>query len=133
MGGAALWAYRGDSAYRDAEKSVNGFIEVAMADGAQPDTVFIFAPPNCPSLQAERARELERGLKARGIPATITSHYSLRYTETSDELQARIKRTMAVLDAPARDAPPVFVNGMGKRNPTLEEVAAEYERTTRGK
>ena len=31
------------------------------------------------------------------------------------------------------DLPAVLINGMGKSNPTAAEVAAEYERTTRGK
>jgi hypothetical protein len=28
------------------------------------------------------------------------------------------------------EIPAVFINGMGKSNPTAEEVAAEYQRTT---
>lgn len=31
------------------------------------------------------------------------------------------------------EIPAVLINGMGKANPTAEEVAAEYERTIRGK
>ena len=31
------------------------------------------------------------------------------------------------------EIPAVLINGMGRANPTAEQVAAEYERTTRGR
>jgi len=37
-----------------------------------------------------------------------------------------MKRTQAVL---AGEIPAVFINGMGKSNPTADEAAAEYQRT----
>jgi hypothetical protein len=112
------------------EESVNGFIEVVMPDGAKDDTVLIFAPPNCPRESAQRARELHEFLVQKEIPATMTNRYSLRYTDNSEAFRAKLQRTAGVMEG---DIPIVIINGWGKSNPTPTQVAAEYERTTRGK
>ena len=39
---------------------------------------------------------------------------------------AAFKRTSVVMEG---EIPAVMMNGMGKSNPTLDEVLAEYERT----
>jgi hypothetical protein len=113
-----------------AEESVNGFIEVVMPDGAKDDTVLIFAPPNCPRESAQRARELHEFLVGKEIPATMTNRYSLRFTDDSEAFKAKLQRTAGVMEG---DIPIVLINGWGKSNPTPTQVAAEYERTTRGK
>jgi hypothetical protein len=112
------------------EKSVNGFIDVVMPGNAKEDTVIIFAPANCPREAGQRARELNERLTALDIPNVMSANYSLRFTDDSDAFKAKLKRTAGVMQG---DLPAVLINGMGKSNPTAEEVAAEYERTTRGK
>jgi hypothetical protein len=132
VGAAALWAhFRGEPDYDGAEKSVNGFVEVVMPDGAKPGTVIVFAPPNCPSKEAQRARSIHERLTAAGIPAVMSSSYSVRSAETSEEFQARLKRTQSVLSQGR--IPIVFVNGMARGNPSAAEAAAEFERTSRGR
>ena len=101
-----------------------------MPDNAKEDIVIIFAPLNCPREAGQRARALNERLTQLDIPNMITSSYSLRYTDSSDAFKARIQRTAAIMEG---EIPAVLINGMGKANPTAEEVAAEYERTTRGK
>lgn len=114
----------------EAEKSVNGFIDVVMPSNAKEDTVIIFAPANCPREAGQRARELNERLSQLDIPNVMSASYSLRFTDNSDEFKAKLKRTASIMEG---DLPAVLINGMGKSNPTAEQVAAEYERTTRGK
>ena len=128
--GAAMLAGCGKSEYAKAEKSVNGFIEVVMPTNAKDDTVIIFAPLNCPREAGQRARALNERLTKLEIPNVISSNYSLRFTDNSEEFRAKLKRTAAIMEG---EIPAVLINGMGKSNPTAEQVAAEYERTTRGK
>ena len=127
---AAMLAGCAKSEYEKAEKSVNGFIEVHMPNGAKPDTVMIFAPPNCPREAGQRARELSEALTKQEIPNVLTNRFSLQFTDNSAEFQAKLKRTAAIMEG---EIPAVLINGMGRSNPTPEQVAAEYERTTRGK
>jgi hypothetical protein len=127
---AAMLAGCAKSELEKAEKSVNGFIEVHMPDNAKPDTVMIFAPPNCPREAGQRARDLSEQLTKLEIPNELTGRYGLRYTDNSEEFRAKLKRTAAIMQG---EIPAVLINGMGRSNPTAEQVAAEYERTTRGK
>ena len=127
---AVLLAGCGKKVYDKSEKSVNGFIEVVMPDNAKEDIVIIFAPPNCPREAGQRARALNERLTQLDIPNVMSSSYSLRFNESSEAFQAKLKRTAAIMEG---EIPAVLINGMGKSNPTAEEVAAEYERTTRGK
>jgi hypothetical protein len=50
----------------------------------------------------------------------------MKVNKASAEERARIEHTVAVLNG---DIPAVFVNGMGKSNPSAEEVAEVYRRT----
>ena len=109
-----------------AQESPNGFTPVAMPDDAKDNTVLVFAPVNCPSKEAQRADALADGLTRQGIPNRRSSHFSLNFNQPTDEQQAAIKRTTAVLNG---SIPAVFINGMAKSNPTLDEVVAEYRRT----
>ena len=114
-------------AYDTAEKSVNGFIDVAMPGGARDDTVIIFAPQNCPREASQRAQALHARLKELDIPSVVSSSYSLSFTDRSEEFKAKLERTNGVMRG---EIPIVLVNGMGKPNPTAEEVVAEYQRTS---
>lgn len=125
-GGYQLWSgHQRAHAAREAllGADVNGFIDVLMPDGAPPHAVLVFAPVNCPSDGAKRADEMSKELTARGIPNIRASNYyasSLKPDQTD-----LIKRTYVVLGG---TIPTVMVDGKGKANPTLDEIAAEYHR-----
>lgn len=105
-----------------AAPSPSGFVSVAMPGGAKPGTVLVFAPENCPSEDAQRANDLVDRLGRRGIPAQLSSHFQSATTNPTAEDQARMERTVRVLNG---EIPAVFVNGMGKANPSYEDVLAE--------
>jgi len=109
-----------------AQPSPNGFIATAMPEGAQANTVLILAPVNCPSKEAQRADALSRKLTGMSVPNKRANSFSLKIDNPSPEQQAGMRRAADVLGG---EIPAVFVNGMGKSNPTADEVAAEYERT----
>ena len=107
-------------------ESPNGFLPVAMPDGAMANTVIILAPLNCPSDAAVRADELSRRLTRMGIKNVRSNSYNARVDNATPEQRAALKRATDVLNGVI---PAVFINGMGKANPTAEEVAGEYRRT----
>lgn len=122
--GVAYVKWRDAKIYDIPEASVNGFIPVVMPDGAAGDTVIVFTPPDCPSRALNRTRSLQDKLTGLGVPYVATSHYSLGGVERFNE--GDITRTKQVLEG---TIPAVFVNGMGRANPDVHQVAAEYERT----
>jgi len=109
-----------------AEPSPNGFIATAMPEGAQENTVLILAPVHCPSKAAQRADALSRKLTEMNIPNKRGNSFSLRISNPTPERLASMQQAQSVLGG---EIPAVFINGMGKSNPSTEEVAAEYERT----
>jgi hypothetical protein len=108
------------------EPSPNGFIPVLMPDGARPDAVMIFAPENCPSDAAQRAEDLDQELKRAGIPTIRSASFRLTVDNPTSEQRAAVERATAVVNGAI---PAVFINGMGKANPSADEVIAEYHRT----
>lgn len=108
------------------QESPGGFQPVLMPDGAKDNEVLIFAAVNCPHEEAQRADALAEDLTRKGIPNRRSSSFSLNLKEPTAELQAAVKRTTDVMNG---TIPAVFINGMAKANPTLDEVVAEYERT----
>lgn len=126
LGFAANWWKNHDTTSTGAaQKNSNGFISVVMPDGASPNSVVILAPIDCPSDAAQRADNLSSRLTASGIPNIRSSSYAVNITEPTDEQNAAMQRSVAVLNG---EIPAVFVHGMGKANPTAEEVIAEYKR-----
>lgn len=101
----------------------NGFVAVAMPDGAQPDTAIILAALNCPSAQAKRADAMAAQLNRMGIPNRRANNFSVSHI--TREQVALIERTNVVMTG---EIPIVFINGMAKANPSIEEVVAEYRR-----
>lgn len=97
-----------------------------MPDGAKANTVLILAPVDCPSDAAQRADALSEELARLGIPNIRSSSYSSNITDPTEEQKAGVERAVSVLNG---EIPAVFINGMAKANPTVEEVAFEYERT----
>lgn len=110
----------------NAEASPNGFQSVAMPAGAKDNEVLIFAALNCPHEEAQRADALADRLTRMGIPNRRSSSFSIHIAEPTEEQNAAAKRTADVANG---TIPAVFINGMGKSNPTFEEVVAEYQRT----
>ena len=120
------WSERRTATETAEATSPTGFVTAAMPAGAAPDTVLILAPLNCPSDGAQRADRLADELGSRNIPVRRSSQFSLQAEGNDDELRARIDRSVAVLNG---EIPAVFVNGMAKSNPSVEDVVAEYRRT----
>jgi len=101
----------------------NGFVPVQMPDGAPLNTVLILAALNCPSDAAQRADAMARTLTEKGIPA-------IRSSNTSFSAMARTKQQIDLLNGSVVVSngalPIIFVNGMGKANPSVEEVVSQY-------
>ncbi len=123
---AHWWNNREVKAFLDQSPSPNGFVSAAMPDGARSNTILILAPLNCPSAAAQRADALSNELGRRGIPNVRSSSYNINIPSPTAEQRAAVERAVAVLKG---EVPAVFVNGMAKANPSLEEVVSEYERT----
>jgi hypothetical protein len=101
----------------------DGFVPVQWAAGAAADTVVVLAPLNCPSAAAKRAEAMVKQLNAMGIPNVRANNYSASIT-SRDQLPL-LQQTSLVLGG---EVPVVIINGKGKANPTVDEVAAEYNR-----
>ncbi len=106
--------------------SPGGFAEVWMPEQARPGTVLILAPQNCPSDAAKRAEDMATQLTQLGIPNRVSSHASLSFRNIGEDEFAAVKRSETVLNG---TIPAVFFNGMGKANPSVAEVVAEFRRT----
>ncbi len=103
----------------------DGFVAIRMPDGVSAQGVLIFAPENCPSDAAQRARRLASHLSGQRIPYRETSNADFS-TLTSQE---EANQVTAVMNGPV---PVVYVNGRAKANPTPEEVVSEYRRGRSG-
>ena len=108
----------------------NGFMQTGNVDESVRNVVLVLRPENCPSEQAQRADALIAELGRRGIPHTVGDSMSISDSNPTEESVAEHKRAMQVFN---QGAPAVYINGMGKSNPTADEVVAEYRRTTAGK
>lgn len=106
--------------------SASGFIPAAMPDGTPPNAVVILAPLHCSSEEAQRADSLAAELERLRIPVVRSSQYSASSNGSDSAGQADLKRAISILNG---QVPAVFVNGMGKANPSADEVIAEYQRT----
>lgn len=106
--------------------SPSGFISVAMPSGTSDNTVVILAPANCPSDGAQRADALADELNRLNIPNVRSSSYASTLDNPSNEQIAKAERAVEILKG---EVPAVFINGMGKSNPSVAEVASEYKRT----
>jgi hypothetical protein len=124
--GVHWWNVHRENRAMRAVTSVNGFVPVPMPQDAKRNTVLLFAPLNCPHEGAQRANALAQGLTERGIPNLRTSQYAAQSFEPDAEQIAAYQRLNAVMTG---EIPIALVNGMGKANPTLEEIVAEYQRT----
>lgn len=120
------WQDRETATSRAFDASPNGFVSVVMPDGATDNTVIIFAPKNCPSDAAQRADDLSAELTRLGISNLRSASFSAQMTDPGREQKEGVQRAVAVMND---TIPAVFINGMAKANPTVEEVVAEFGRT----
>ncbi|TDU32444.1 hypothetical protein DFR24_1841 [Panacagrimonas perspica] len=125
-GGMQWWNQRRDEKAMQALATPGGFLPVPMPDGTPANTVLVFAPLNCPREGAQRAKALAQSLADRGIPVVKTDHYAAQAFEPNPETEAAFKRLNVVMTG---EIPIVLVNGMGKANPSADEVGAEFRRT----
>ncbi len=85
------------------------------------NTVYVIAPMNCSSGDAQRAKELTADLKGKGIPAVMTSRVQFNPHAIDPNQASHIRDVME------GRIPIVFIRGKAKCNPSLKEVAAEYK------
>jgi len=124
--GVRWWNEHSEEKSLRAVMSPNGFLPVPMPEGAMRNTVLIFAPLNCPHEGAQRAEALSQKLTRLGIPNVRTSHYAAAAYEPNAEQIAIHKRLDLVMTG---EIPIALINSMGKANPTVDELVAEYNRT----
>lgn len=125
-GGYHLWGEYREHRAMQALISPNGFLPVPMPPDAQPGTVLVFAPINCTREAAQRARALSHELTQLGIPNVQTSRYAATSFAPTPDALAGYRRLHKVMTG---EIPIALVNGMGKANPSVADVAAEYART----
>lgn len=124
--GVQFWHSRSEEKALRALTSAAGFVPVPMPEGAARNTVIVFAPINCPREGAQRAREMAQKLNDRGIANVMSDHYGAQAFEPNPEVLAAYERLNAVMTG---EIPIVLINGMGKANPTIEDVVAEFRST----
>jgi hypothetical protein len=112
-GGVAAGPSAADDKLSDA-----GFFLLSRDDAKNPN-VIIMSPPNCPSYEAQRARELADGLRDAGIPSELKQGIEFQFHDPDDV--ARVNKHMNNLPNPL-----VLVRGWAKGSPTLQDVIAQY-------
>ncbi|MBD8880249.1 hypothetical protein IHE49_07125 [Rhodanobacter sp. 7MK24] len=108
-----------------ADADAQGFIPTDVPTGVEHGVVLVLAALNCPKDASQRADDMVERLRGMGIPAKRDDHLPVPRAIRMDQLDS-FKRANLVM---SRGAPSVFINGMGKSNPTLHEVVAEYKQT----
>lgn len=103
---------------KDPGLSPAGFFLLTRDDANNP-RVTIMSPPNCPSEEAMRARELEASLQAAGIPCEMKQGIEFQFHDP-DEV-ARVNKYMTNVANPL-----VLVRGWAKGNPLPMDVIAQY-------
>jgi hypothetical protein len=123
--GVHWWQAHSEEKALRALTTAGGFLPVPMPEGAARNTVMVFAPLNCPREGAQRARAMVQKLNDLGIANVMMDHYGAQVFEPSPEAEAAFKRLNVVMTG---EIPIVLINGMGKANPTVDEVLAEFRR-----
>lgn len=123
-GGAYHWWHKHKVAEMErvamSDASDTGFVPMQRPMNTPSGAVLIFAPPNCPSATATRARALARGLEDLGIPHVVLDEASFDIDGSDPVLMTRFRSVME------GNGPPVFVRSRAKAAPSLDEVVAEY-------
>ena len=126
VGAVQWWHSRSEDKALRTLTTAAGFLPVPMPAGAVPNTVIVFAPINCPREGAQRARAMVKKLNDLGIANVLADHYGAQVFEPNPETEAAFKRLNIVMTG---EIPIVLINGMGKANPTADEVVSEFRRT----
>jgi hypothetical protein len=124
--GYHLWSERQEHNALRAMMSPSGFLPVPMPPEAETNTVLLFTPLNCPREATQRAIALSDELTRLGIRNLRTSRYPATSFVPSPETLASFKRLNKVMTG---EIPIALINGMGKANPSVADVVAEYART----
>jgi hypothetical protein len=106
------------SSAKDPGLSEAGFFLLKREEASNP-RVTIMSPPNCPSHEAQRARDLEASLQAAGVPCEMKNSIEFTFTDPADA--ERVQQYMASVANPL-----VLVRGWAKGNPTAEDIVAQY-------
>ena len=103
----------------------SSFVNVIRPSLGKAEDVLIFAPVNCPSEVAQKAREIADYLDEKDIPHKIISNFQLNMNNPTKEEKEALEETMELLNS---GGPAVFVRDRAKINPSLDEVVKEYEK-----
>lgn len=103
----------------------SSFVNVIRPSQGKAEDILIFAPINCPSEVAQKAREIADYLEERDIPHKIISNFQLNMTNPTKEEKEALEETMELLNS---GGPAVFVGDRATINPSLGEVVKEYEK-----
>jgi hypothetical protein len=103
--------------------AIAGFVAVAAPDQAQSAQVLVIGP-SCNSAAGVRTRQLAAQLEQAKIPYKHTNSFSISNPQDFEGI-SRLNQVMQ------GDAPVVFISGRAKANPQFQEVATEYNSTSR--
>lgn len=106
------------AAARNPGMSAQGFVLLKREEAGNP-RVTIMSPPNCPSHEARRARDLEAALQSAGVPCEVKD--SIEFTITDPADAQRVQGFMSNVANPL-----VLVRGWAKGNPSAEDIIAQY-------
>ena len=101
------------------------FVAVPTVMGQSPSDVLIFAAKNCPHEDAQRADRLAADLSRSGLRVVRIDSINFALQKAD---QAEVDQLNALHD---EELPIVFLHGRAKANPTIQEVLAEYNGTSR--
>jgi len=101
------------------------FVALPAVRGQSSSAVLVFAAENCPYEDAQRADRLAAELSRNGLQVVRIHKIGFDLPNVD---QAEMDRLNSVMKG---KLPIVFLHGRGKANPTLQEVLAEYNGTSR--
>ena len=102
------------------------FEQVVMPTGLPTDTVWIFAQRDCPTPDRKRAEALAAELQRVGIPHVYADVANFTGLDQQTKQSPEWHETRRLLESGTY--PVVMLDGVGKANPGLDEVIAEYRR-----
>jgi len=109
------------------QPDANGFVTMPRVDNPPEGKVWIIAPKNCPSQQAQRADALVGLLSGEGISSVRTNGVNIVF---DDNPPSKVERDSVNRVMMAGEFPVVFVNGRAGNNPGVAAIVAEYRAAT---
>lgn len=104
----------------------NGFVNVFMPDGSNPNEALVLTPIHCTSEEVAMGKKLEEDLKAAGVPVSRAENFDISVDNATEDQKAAINQSVELFKS---DYPIVFLNGYGKSRPTVAEVLEVYKLT----